>query len=80
VRNGPALRGLRLTPKYEIFDRHLFLVLPVTLRPGARLLTYVPDGAPVAGSFEDSPEPEIGHHPLTRVLASRASKVGTIRG
>jgi hypothetical protein len=27
---------------------------------GVQLLTYVPDGAPVTGSFEDAPAPESG--------------------
>jgi dihydrofolate reductase len=31
-----------------------------TTTSGVQLLTYVPDGAPVTGSFEDSPEPDSG--------------------
>ncbi len=31
-----------------------------TTASGVQLLTYVPDGAPVTGSFEDAPEPESG--------------------
>jgi dihydrofolate reductase len=31
-----------------------------TTASGVQLLTYVPDGVPVTGSFEDAPEPESG--------------------
>lgn len=31
-----------------------------TTASGVQLLTYVPDGAPVTGSFEDAPEPDSG--------------------
>jgi hypothetical protein len=37
VRKTLALRGFRLTPKYDIFDRRHLLVFPVALRSGARL-------------------------------------------
>ncbi len=31
-----------------------------TTPSGVQLLTFVPEGAPITGSFEDAPEPESG--------------------